>query len=267
VVAAGGYPAAEGHRVAGRSLPTVIVPPGVDTTRFVPLAPEARAAARESFGLEPDALVLLGLSRLVPRKGFDVLLQAVRRAREELEHLHLVIAGDGRDRSRLEQLAAALAVPTTFLGPVADDALPALYGCADVFAMVCRDRWLGLEQEGFGIVFLEAAAAGVPSVAGRSGGSAEAVVDGETGLVVDEPRSVDDVAEALLQLLEDPARRGRMGAAARARAEREFSYDRLAGELQRAIGSTLVSVEAAARREQGVANPDMPGPRLESEPS
>jgi phosphatidylinositol alpha-1,6-mannosyltransferase len=267
VVAAGGYPAAEGHRVAGRALPTVVVPPGVDTSRFVPLDLAARTAARESFGLDPAAVVLLGLSRLVPRKGFDVLLQAVRRASDEVESLHVVIAGDGRDRARLEQLAGALAVPTTFLGPVADDALPALYGCADVFAMVCRDRWLGLEQEGFGIVFLEAAAAGVPAVAGRSGGSAEAVVDGETGLVVDDPRSVDDVADALLALLDDPARRARMGAAARARAERDFAYDRLAADLHEAIASTVREVAAEARREQGVANPAMPGPRLGPDPS
>ena len=83
-----------------------------------------------------------------------------------------------------------------FLGRVPDADLPALYGCADVFAMVCRDRWIGLEAEGFGIVFLEAAASGVPAVAGRSGGSHEAVVDGETGFVVD-PRSVSEVTRAV----------------------------------------------------------------------
>ena len=73
------------------------------------------------------------------------------------------------------------------LGGVSDAELPGLIGAADVFAMVCRNRWLGLEQEGFGIVFLEAAAAGVPQVAGASGGAGEAVVDGETGLVVRRP--------------------------------------------------------------------------------
>ena len=248
VVAAGRYPAAEGHRVAGKALPTVVVPPGVDTERFVPLDAEARAAARTSFGLDPSATIVLGLSRLVPRKGFDVLLQAVHRAREDHPELHLVVAGDGRDRNRLEQLAGALSVPTTFLGAVDDDVLPALYGCADVFAMVCRDRWFGLEQEGFGIVFLEAAAAGVPAIAGRSGGSADAVVDGETGFVVDEPRSVDDVADVLLQLLDDPARRGRLGAAARDRAVRSFAYDLLAADLGRALTATIAELhpEAAA---------------------
>ncbi len=78
-----------------------------------------------------------------------------------------------------------------FCGRVPDEDLPDLYGCGDVFAMLCRNRWAGLEQEGFGIVFLEAAAAGVPAVAGESGGAAEAVAAGETGLVVDPSTSVD----------------------------------------------------------------------------
>ena len=121
------------------------------------------------------------------------------------------------------------------LGRVPDDDLPDLYGCADVFAMLCRSRWGGLEQEGFGIVFLEAAAAGVPQVAGQSGGSAEAVVDGETGLVVGDPGDVDAVTRALGALLDDPSRRAAMGRAARERAEREFAYEvlveRLAGAL------------------------------------
>ena len=87
------------------------------------------------------------------------------------------------------------------LGGVSDDDLPRLVGAADVFVMLCRNRWLGLEQEGFGIVFLEAAAAGVPQVAGASGGAGEAVVDGETGLVVGRPTDVGAVARAIGRLL------------------------------------------------------------------
>ena len=87
---------------------------------------------------------------------------------------------------------------------VPDDELPQLVGAADVFAMLCRNRWLGLEQEGFGIVFLEAAAAGVPQVAGPSGGADEAVVHGETGLVVDRPTDVGSVADHIGRLLADP---------------------------------------------------------------
>jgi phosphatidylinositol alpha-1,6-mannosyltransferase len=92
-----------------------------------------------------------------------------------------------------------------------------------------------LEQEGFGIVFLEAAAAGVPQIAGASGGSAEAVVDGATGYVVDPPNDVDAVAKSLATLLDDDTARARMGAAARERAVAEFSYDVLVARLRPAI--------------------------------
>ena len=97
-----------------------------------------------------------------------------------------------------------------FLGRVANADLPALYGCADVFAMACRSRWGGLEQEGFGIVFVEAAACGVPQVAGDSGGAAEAVDDGVTGLVVRRPDDAGEVAAAFEALLDDDALRASM---------------------------------------------------------
>ena len=92
------------------------------------------------------------------------------------------------------------------LGRVSDEDRAGLLGAADVFVMACRNRWLGLEQEGFGIVFLEAAAAGVPQIAGDSGGAPEAVLDGVTGLVVHDPGDPGAVAEALRTLLADPAR-------------------------------------------------------------
>ena len=117
-----------------------------------------------------------------------------------------------------------------FLGRVDDVDLPDLFASADAFAMCCRDRWAGLEAEGFGIVFLEAAACGVPAVAGRSGGAHEAVVDGETGFVV-EPRDVHAVRVALARLCDDPEPRSRMGRAARERAVAEYAYDSLVARL------------------------------------
>jgi phosphatidylinositol alpha-1,6-mannosyltransferase len=114
---------------------------------------------------------------------------------------------------------------------VPEDDLPDLYGCADAFAMLCRNRWGGLEQEGFGIVFLEAAACAVPAVAGESGGAAEAVVDGRTGFVVRRPTDVVAVAAALASLLDDAPRRRAMGAEARTRAAAELSYEVLAARL------------------------------------
>jgi phosphatidylinositol alpha-1,6-mannosyltransferase len=240
VVAAGYYPAAEGERAAGGPLPVTVVPPGVDPAAFRPLDPAERAAARRRLGLPESALLVLGLSRLVPRKGFDVLLRAVGRLAPTRPRLVVAIGGSGRDRERLERVARAARAPARFLGRVPDADMAALYGCADVFAAPVRgNRWFGLEQEGFGIVFLEAAAAGTPAVAGRSGGSHEAVVDGVTGLVVDRPGDTAAVADALAALLDDPARRAAMGAAARQRVEAELAYDLLAPRLRDALTAAV----------------------------
>jgi phosphatidylinositol alpha-1,6-mannosyltransferase len=235
VVAAGHYAAAEVARAARTELPTVVVPPGVDVRRFVPLTDDERTDARKRFGLAADVPVVVGISRLVPRKGFDVLIAAADRLAGTGRTLAVALAGSGRDEGRLRRLAADASLPVHFLGRVADADLPDLYGCADVFAMCCRDRWNGLEQEGFGIVFIEAAAAGVPQVAGDSGGAAEAVRHGETGMVVAHPEDPEAVAIALGRLLDDPDLRCRLGAAARSRAEEEFTYDRLAARLRAAL--------------------------------
>ncbi len=227
IVAAGTYPAREAVRAARRPLPGVVIPPGVDVDRFRPISHEERVAVRRRFGVDPDHPLVLGTSRLVPRKGFDVLIEAMAHVRPDAQ---LVIAGAGRDRPRLERRAGRVSPGRVrFLGRVPDDALAPLTASADVFAMPCRERWGGLEAEGFGIVFLEAAACGVPAVAGRSGGSHEAVVDGETGLVV-EP-TAPAVRDALERLLADPDERAAMGAAGRARAVAEFSHDELAARL------------------------------------
>lgn len=230
-VAAGSYPAEEARRAAGCNLPTTVVAPGVDTERFRVLDAHERASARRHFGISPDAELIVGVSRLVPRKGFDTAIAAVARMARARPNLELVIAGAGRDEGRLARLARDRGAPVRFLGRVPFDDLPSLYGCADVFAMLCRNRWLGLEQEGFGIVFLEAAACGVPQVAGSSGGAAEAVADGTTGLVVDDPDNVDQVVAAFARLLDDADLRRKMGEAARRRAVDEFSYEVLTERL------------------------------------
>ncbi len=232
VVAAGGYPAAEARRVAGRRTPPItVIPPGVDTDRFTPMDAEARVAARLRFGLPPDGPLVVGVSRLVPRKGFDVLIEAATRLRASHPDLLVAIGGGGRDGERLQKRIDDLDAPARLLGRVSDDDLPALYGSADVFAMCCRTRWAGLEPEGFGIVFLEAAACGVPQVAGDSGGAADAVVDGETGRVVADPRNPDQVVAAIASLLDDEVGRAAMGRRSRERAAAEFTYDHLAAAL------------------------------------
>jgi phosphatidylinositol alpha-1,6-mannosyltransferase len=229
VIAAGEYAAAACVRTAGRPIPRIVIPPGVDPERFRPIDARERAAVRRKYRIDPERPLIVGLSRLVPRKGFDVLIRALAGLDDSVQ---LAIGGSGRDERRLMDLAVSHQVHprVRFLGRVPDDELAPLYASADVFAMPCRDRWAGLEAEGFGIVFVEASACGVPSVAGRSGGSHEAVVDGETGFVV-EPRDVDAVRGALARVLGDDALRARMGAAARERAVRELSYDVLVAKL------------------------------------
>lgn len=243
VVAAGGYPLAEAERAAGRSLPSVVVPPGVDAERFVPLDAASRAAVRKRFDLPVDGRLVVSVSRLVPRKGMDVLIRAAALLAPSHPDLTVAIAGGGRDRARLERLVATTGAPVRLLGRVDHDELPLVYGCGDVFAMLCRNRWAGLEQEGFGIVFLEAAASGVPQVAGDSGGAAEAVVHGETGLVVRRPDDLASVADALARLLDHDSGRATMAEAGRARAVAELSYDVLAKRL----GAAIAAWEAAAR--------------------
>ena len=243
VIAAGGYPLAEAERAAGGALPSVVVPPGVDTDRFVPLDPARRAEARSRLGLPVDGRLVVSVSRLVPRKGMDVLIRAAALLAPSRPDLTVAIAGAGRDRDRLERLVRTTGAPVRLLGRVSHEDLPDLYGCGDVFAMLCRNRWAGLEQEGFGIVFLEAAATAVPQVAGDSGGAAEAVADGETGVVVRRPDDPAAVADALARLLDDPDARSRMGAAGRVRAVDELSYDVLAARL----GAALAAWEASCR--------------------
>ncbi len=249
IVAAGGYPAEEANRVTGGAVPVVVVPPGVDTDTFRPLDESGRQAARTDLGLPADARIVLSVSRLVPRKGMDVLIAAAALLAPTRPDLLVVIAGAGRDRARLERLVRHCGAPVRFLGRVPDGDLPRLVGSADVFAMLCRSRWGGLEQEGFGIVFLEAAACGIPQVAGDSGGAAEAVVHGQTGEVVAQADDPMAAAAAIARLLDDDDRRRAQGVAARRRAVAEFSYDLLAARLAEALtAAAAAATEPSAGR-------------------
>jgi phosphatidylinositol alpha-1,6-mannosyltransferase len=237
LISAGGYPAAEaGRSMRGRGLPPVVnVPPGVDLARFRPLGREARDEVRQRLGLGGPGPLVVSVSRLVPRKGMDVLIRASALLRKDVPDLSVAIAGKGREAEHLGRLVDELGAPVKMLGSVSDEDLPQLVAAADLFAMLCRNRWLGLEQEGFGIVFLEAAAAGVPQVAGRSGGAHEAVEDGVTGRLVDRPDSPEDVARVIGDLLEDPGALSAMGRAGRDRVEASFDYDVLAPRLAEAL--------------------------------
>jgi phosphatidylinositol alpha-1,6-mannosyltransferase len=190
------------------------VPPGVDTDRFAP-DPAARAEMRSRYGLG-DRPVVVCLSRLVPRKGQDMLIRALPAIRERVDGAALVIVGGGPYLATLHRLARETGVTehVVFTGGVPGAELPAHHAMADVFAMPCRTRGAGLDVEGLGIVYLEASSTGVPVVAGDSGGAPETVQDGVTGRVV-KGQHVGEIAAAIGDILADPMRAAEMGAAGR----------------------------------------------------
>lgn len=204
-------------------VPVSLLPPGVDVERFHPRRAAASVRDRHALG---DGPLILAPSRLVPRKGHDVLLKAMSSLIDATD-ASLLIVGQGPYEPRLRKLSSALPPGrVAFAGAVPDALLPGYYAASDVVAIPCRSRYLGLEVEGFGIVYLEAAASGKPALAGRSGGTDEAVIDGVTGLLVD-GSSVDDVVDAIIQLLCNPDVSAAMGRAGRRRAERRFAWPRL----------------------------------------
>jgi phosphatidylinositol alpha-1,6-mannosyltransferase len=217
------------ERVLPSDVPRILLHPAVDTVRFSPSGDGEAIRARHGLDGRP---VVSCVSRLIPRKGQDVLIAGMPYLRELVPDAALMVVGDGPYRPRLEALAGqAPAGSVVFTGAVPDSDLPAHYASGDLFAMPCRSRWAGLEVEGFGIVYLEAAAAGKAAVAGRSGGAEEAVEDEVTGLLVEgaEPKAV---ALTVAGLLRDPAALGRMGSAGRERVEREFTWARQGERLE-----------------------------------
>ncbi|MFJ2029247.1 glycosyltransferase family 4 protein [Streptosporangium sp. NPDC087985] len=201
--------------------------PGVDTGVFRPDAGGEKV--RAALGLE-DRPVVVCLSRLVPRKGQDVLLRAWPRVLRAVPEAVLLIVGGGPYRRTLERLARPLGGSVRIAGPVPSAALPAYLAAGDVFAMPCRTRLGGIDVEGLGIVYLEASASALPVVAGSSGGAPDAVLRGETGLVVD-GTSPDEVAGALTGLLRDPERARVMGERGREWVTREWGWDLVAARF------------------------------------
>lgn len=216
---------------------TGVLTPEVDTVRFHPVEPSERAALRSSFHLPAGPLALF-VGRLVARKGLDRLIAALPAIREGT----LAVAGYGDDGIYREQ-ATALGVSerVRFLGAVTDARLPDLYRSADFLAMPSRTRLDQADIEGFGIVYLEGAASGLPALAGLSGGAPEAVPDGKAGLVVDG----DDLAAvtaALTRLFAGCGPHGevaRLGQAARSRVETEFGRGSMARNLRALLEGTI----------------------------
>lgn len=208
----------------------VQLPPGVDEKTFHPGSGGAGVRAR--LGLT-DRPVVVCVSRLVPRKGQDTLIQAMPRILAAVPDAVLLIVGGGPYGDDLRKLAeeTGVADAVRFTGPVPWEELPAHYGAGDVFAMPCRTRRGGLDVEGLGIVYLEASATGLPVIAGDSGGAPDAVLDGETGYVV-RGGSPADTAERVITLLGDPELRRRMGERGRRWVEERWRWDLLAERLK-----------------------------------
>jgi phosphatidylinositol alpha-1,6-mannosyltransferase len=200
-----------------------LLQPGVDDTTFRP-DPAARAEIRRRHHLG-DAPVVVCVSRLVARKGQDVLVQALPAIREAVPGAVLLLVGDGPQRATLHRLAASGGVSDAVVctGPVSWSELPAYYAAGDVFAMPCRTRGKGLDVEGLGLVFLEAAASGLPVIAGDAGGARETVLPGETGELVD-GRDVAAVAATVATVLADPERGATMGLHGRHWMQRDWSW-------------------------------------------
>jgi phosphatidyl-myo-inositol dimannoside synthase len=211
---------------------------GVWPDRFAPPPHETVVQLRKRYDLE-DRPVLMTVGRLVERKGYDVVIQAMPEIRRSLPGAVYVIAGPGEYADRLHRLAADVGLPADalrFTGPIGLRDLTAYYGLCDVFVM--PNRIAGADVEGFGLVFIEAALCGKPSIGGRSGGAVDAIVDGVTGRLVD-PTSVGDVATAAIELLSNPSLASQMGAAGRKRALAEFDYSILASRLRSAFPDRL----------------------------
>lgn len=209
VFAVSGYTADRVAVATGRR-DVVVLGAGVDVDRYHP-AP--------SLASPPTVGVV---SRFVPRKGHARVLEAVSRLRAAGHDIDVLIVGTGRLEHDLRARAGRLDVPTRFEVDVPWDRLPALYRDMTVFAMPATSRWFGLEIEGLGIVYLEAAASGLPVIAGPSGGAPETVVPGETGLVAG---TVDEIVAALEEILADPAT---MGAAGRRWVESRWTWRHVA---------------------------------------
>jgi phosphatidylinositol alpha-1,6-mannosyltransferase len=210
------YTAAAASRQVGGRVPAAVLRPALATDSFVPVAPAESAAAKAALGIDGDVIACVG--RLVPRKGQDRLIAALALLSEEFPNAQLALLGGGRWMRRLRAQAEAAGVGERvhLPGPLTDAEMRVWLQASDLFASPCRSRWGGLEVEGFGLVFAEAALVGLPVIAGRSGGAPESVLGGESGIVVD-GRSAAEVAAGLARLLRlSPAERRAMGARGRA---------------------------------------------------
>ena len=204
-----------------------VIYPGVDQSCFRPGL--ATAEVEKKYHILPEKKILLSVSRLVSRKGFDLVIRALPAILEKFPNTIYLIGGKGPDEARLRAMVEKSSDPkiqeaVKFIGFVQDADLPRLYNLADIFLMPSRQ--IREDVEGFGMVFLEANACGCPVIGGRSGGIPEAIIDGETGFLVD-PENPEDLAFKVIQLFRDENLGKKMGEAGRRRVKKEFNWEKI----------------------------------------
>lgn len=199
--------------------------PGVNAQEFSPNNVVTGSALRSGIGWA-NRPVIVCVSRLMTRKGQDQIIQALPQILKVVPLTSLLIVGDGPYRKDLEKLTSDLGLRNNvhFTGKVAQDQLANWYAAGDVFAMPCRTRRGGWDVEGLGIVFLEASATGLPVIVGDSGGAVDAVLDGETGFLVN-GNNLSEICDRLTQLLVNQDLAKRMGSAGRSWVAQEWTWE------------------------------------------
>ncbi|HEY8188550.1 MAG TPA: glycosyltransferase family 4 protein [Pyrinomonadaceae bacterium] len=207
------------------------IPNAVDANKFSPNV--ARGTLRELCNIPSDHVLILCPRRLVPKNGVEFLMESLPLIRQRLERISVVIVGDGPERQKLEARACELGLQDSivFLGSRSNDELPAFYADADIVAIPSL-------KEATSIAGLEAMAAARAVVATRVGGLPEIIEDGVTGLLVP-PRDPEALAVAITRVLEEPELRRQLGLAARARVEKEFTWEQVASETTRAYDRAI----------------------------
>lgn len=216
-----------------------IVHPGCEINRFHPL-PHRKDLRQKILGPRHSHRVILTVGNLVARKGHDMVIQALPIVCQSVPDITYLIIGEGPYRTQLETLAKQLGVwdRVILAGRVPEEELPDVYALCDVFVMPSREEFEACDVEGFGMVFLEANACGKPVIGGQSGGIPEAVVHGVTGLLVN-PRDPVEIAHALTRLLSDAALARRLGEQGQLRVSRDFTWARVAAQVQGILESIL----------------------------
>lgn len=222
----------------------VKIPPGVDDKFFRPMDKKEianfslRRIGRELKLTTPKTKLLLTCGRLVARKNHISVIRALPKIIKQVPNVLYLIAGQGPEEENLRQEVKKLNLENyvKFLGEVKQEDLPSLYNLADIFIMPAKDIPQKGDIEGFGIVFLEAAACGVPCIAGNSGGQKEAIQDGKTGFLVN-PQDISEIAKAILKILKNPDLGKKLGKAGRIWVKENFNWKNQAEKLKKLLNT------------------------------